>query len=376
MLFKRLLALTALTVPIVSAGWEDRETPLVFSIEQDESELLSLEKKLIEIPSVSKEETLVADFLKGYLEEKGLTVETIPLDDGTGRYNIYAYQGTTRATKVLLTAHIDTVPPYIPFYVEGDRIYGRGSNDCKGSIASQLTALFELQESGAVKEGDVSVLLVVGEEIGGDGMHKASATLGDLWDTVIFGEPTENKLAVGHKGIYMFKVKVTGKAAHSGYPELGIDANRIMIKLAANLYAADWPISETLGETNVNIGTFSGGVAGNVVSPYAEFTTVIRNSADSETIDAIVGNAIGDQEHVDFELVQKNDPVYLNYKVPGFDSFIASYSTDVPFLNGNFTRYLYGPGSILVAHSDHEYVTFDSLKTAVEGYKTLITYSL
>jgi acetylornithine deacetylase len=62
--------------------------------------------------------------------------------------------------------------------------------------------------------------------------------------------------------------------------------------------------------------------------------------------------------------------------VLGFDTITVNYGTDVPNLKGNFTRYLYGPGSILVAHGPHENVTLGDLETAVEGYQTLILHAL
>ena len=60
----------------------------------------------------------------------------------------------------------------------------------------------------------------------------------------------------------------------------------------------------------------------------------------------------------------------------GFETIVVNYGTDIPNLKGDHKRYLYGPGSILMAHSDHEHLSVSDLKTAVEGYKTLIQYSL
>lgn len=60
----------------------------------------------------------------------------------------------------------------------------------------------------------------------------------------------------------------------------------------------------------------------------------------------------------------------------GFGEIVVNYGTDIPILKGDHKRYLYGPGSILVAHSDHEEISAGDLKKAVEGYKTLIRASL
>jgi acetylornithine deacetylase len=64
-----------------------------------------------------------------------------------------------------VTSHIDVVPPYIPYSVQGTTIYGRGSNDAKGSVATQIQAVEELRQSGKIGDGDVGLLYVVGEEV-------------------------------------------------------------------------------------------------------------------------------------------------------------------------------------------------------------------
>lgn len=60
----------------------------------------------------------------------------------------------------------------------------------------------------------------------------------------------------------------------------------------------------------------------------------------------------------------------------GFNNITVNYGTDVPNLKGNHVRYLYGPGNILVAHSDRENLTVGDLETAVEGFRKLILHAL
>lgn len=138
----------------------------------------------------------------------------MPEKEGRERANLYAYKGTERNTRILLTSHIDTVPPFFGYRVEDDKIYGRGTVDDKNCIAAMVVALEELLAEKKVDEKDVALLFVVEEEVGGPGMQFANEHLGvDSWDTVIFGEPTEMKLGVGHKGIVMFHYAAHGKAA-------------------------------------------------------------------------------------------------------------------------------------------------------------------
>lgn len=188
-----------------------------------------------------------------------------------GRSNILAYKGTSRQTRLLFNSHLDTVPPYIGPSEDSDTLYGRGSTDAKSSIAAQLLAAEAMYADGTIGDGDVSFLFVVGEEVDHVGMI-ASNELGLSPQYLVVGEPTESKLAVGHKGMYKFKLQSKGKAAHSGYPQLGESAIIPLMRLLLELDAAQalFPVDPLLGPTTLNIGTISGGAAANVVPDYAQ----------------------------------------------------------------------------------------------------------
>lgn len=348
--------------------------------------LFRLHRDLVQINSVSYYEHNVTKFLVGYLEKKGLTVELLPTPDG--RNNVYAYSGKNRNATVLLTSHIDTVPPYFGYSIEKHgketRIHGRGTADAKASVSSQITAFEELVSEGKVKQGDVAMLFVVGEEVGGNGMRAADKQLLDNhvgWKTVIFGEPTSNALAVGHKGIYYFHLRVYGHSCHSAYPELGVDANRVLIRIMNDLLVAPWPGSKLLGNTTINIGEIEMSNAANVLSPFAACTALIRVASSIKEVSALVQEVI--HRYIDeaqgyaFEIAQEDDPSYLNYDVPGFKHSSISCSTDVPnMVNTGFKRYLYGPGMIRVSHALGEYITPESLMQGVDDYKTLVLHGL
>lgn len=351
-------------------------------------ELFKLHADLINIESISGNEYGVSGYLQRYLNNLGLGYN-FEIDD-TNR-NIYAFGGEHKQnSSVLLTSHIDTVPPYVNYYVEEDsddgsvKIHGRGSCDAKGSVAAQVIAAKELIEEGLVTIDELSLLFVFGEEVGGLGMRKSNDYFNKenvTWDSVIFGEPTENKLAAGHKGIYMADIEVFGLASHSGYPDVGIDADKILIEIMHELENYPWPSSELLNKTTINIGLMNGGTAGNVVSPYAKCSVLMRTAVDSDEIVPVVAEIVSKYEsyakELKFEVSVTDDPTSLDYQVEGFEKYIASYATDIPKLDHKgFKRYLYGPGSILVAHGDNEYVTADSLLEAVDGYKKLVLYSL
>lgn len=338
--------------------------------------LLRLHRNLVEHQSISSNELEVGQWLGSYLKKAGLTVE-LQRVDGPERYNVYAYLGSQRNTSVVVTSHIDTVPPFIPYLVHGTDIRGRGTSDAKGSVATQVIAFLDLVASGKLKEGDASLLFVVGEENSGSGMRAASTDLGASWDIAIFGEPTENKLAIGHKGIVHFVVEVEGRASHSGYPELGVSATEILIPILYQLQNLELPKSDLLGPSTVNIGKIEAGVAANVIPAHGQATVAIRVADDRDEILRLVHSVIEGVDHVKPLNVIGLDPQFLDYDVPGFESIVVAYTTDVPNLTLPLKkRFLYGPGSILVAHGDNEFVSNKDLLDAVDGYKRLIGHAL
>lgn len=258
-------------------------------------DLLALHKSLVTIPSTSGLEHDAGDFLVDYFISKGWNyeVQSVPPRDNTpdteARFNVIAWPHTSSTIpkpKVLVTSHIDCVPPHIPYSIspppltKQTRIAGRCTVDAKGSVAAQLTAVHSLLASGALQPEDVMVLYVVGEEISGDGMRVFSAanatTLSQSLRAAVFGEPTENKLACGHKGAMSCQLTATGKAGHSGYPELGKSANAVLARALVAVVDADLGSSERYGNTTVNIGMMKGGVAPNVIPAHAEATLMCR----------------------------------------------------------------------------------------------------
>ena len=177
-----------------------------------EHPVVHLLKSLMSIVSTSELEHGIGVFLEQHLQALGYTVERIPIAPGSSRCNVYAYLGSSRKTRVLITAHMDTVPPHIPLTVDGDIIRGRGSSDDLGPLAAQIRAVEELRKQGKIRpEGDIGLLFVVGEENGGHGMIAAN-DMGLTWESGIFAEPTESKLAKGHKGQVAFEVIAQGIA--------------------------------------------------------------------------------------------------------------------------------------------------------------------
>ncbi|KAH7362380.1 hypothetical protein B0T11DRAFT_255801 [Plectosphaerella cucumerina] len=340
--------------------------------------VVSLLTSLMSIVSTSELEESIGVFLEQHLHALGYIVERIPISPGSTRHNVYAYLGSTRETRVLLTAHMDTVPPHIPLAIDGDIIRGRGSSDDLGPLAAQIIAAEELRREGSVRpEGDIGLLFVVGEENGGHGMIAAN-DMGVHWESGIFAEPTESRLAKGHKGQVAFEIIATGFACHSGYPHLGKSATSALLAVLNDLSAATWPESDLLGPSTFNIGTLEGGEKHNIVAPSAKALCEVRMVCDLPGIKRKVADIVSKHPDVELKFVFEYPEALLDWQIEGFDAAPVAFGTDVPRLRDEFckNRVLYGPGSILVAHGPDEYIRIPELIDSIEGYKKLVRHFL
>ncbi|KAF9917151.1 hypothetical protein BX616_001792 [Lobosporangium transversale] len=335
-------------------------------------ELLAFHKGLVSIPCITENESPCTKYIHEYLTKLGYTVELQEI--APGRENVLAYLGKNRNPRVLFNTHIDVVPPYIDYREDEENVYGRGSSDAKGCMAAQVRAVEELRKEGKINEGDVGFLFVVGEEVDHIGMVKANG-LGLTPDYLIVGEPTESRLALGHKGVLRLNIRIEGKAAHSGYPELGVSANDKLIDILYKLKSLDLPKDDYFGQTTLNIGTINGGLAANIVPAFATAGISFRIATSTQEVLDLVEKVIPKEQQlkdkISIERLTCWEPVRC-HSVPGFETFVANYFTDIPsFLTAKHSL-LFGPGSILCAHAPHEYINKKELIAAVGSYKDIV----
>ncbi|KAH8725793.1 hypothetical protein GQ44DRAFT_706525 [Phaeosphaeriaceae sp. PMI808] len=336
--------------------------------------VVNLLTSLMSIVSTSEQEHEIGLFLEQHLQSLGYTVERIPIATGSTRHNIYAYLGSSRRTRVLLTAHMDTVPPHILPTIDGDTIHGRGSSDDLGPLAAQILAVEELRKEGTVRnEGDVGLLFVVGEENGGHGMIAAN-NMGITWESGIFAEPTESKLAKGHKGQLAFEVIAKGIACHSGYPHLGKSATSTLLAVLNDLSAVSWPESDLLGPSTFNIGTLEGGEKHNIIAPSAKALCEVRMVSGLADVKSKVTEIVAQHPDAELNFVFEYPEALLDWELDGFEAAPMAFGTDIPRLKAEYcnTRVLYGPGSILVAHGPQECIHVPELIESIAGYKSLV----
>ena len=327
----------------------------------DPVDLVGLTRALVDIDSTTGREAAACDFLASWLRRAGYVVTEQPVGPDNRR-NILA---TLDPPVVMLSTHVDCVPPFFPSRVDGELLRGRGSCDAKGILASQVAAAARLRASGETRVG---LLFVVGEEKGSDGaMASAALAGGSRW--IINGEPTDNRLAAATRGVLRLRLTARGRAAHSSHPELGDSAIDKLMNALIALRETELPADPVLGRTFYTIGLIEGGVAPNVVSPSAQADLLFRTAGDVDRLRAIV-RAIAPR--VEVEEVLEIPPVTFD-PVPGFETAVFPFTTDVPFLTPWGRTLLIGPGSVLVAHTDGEHVPIAELERAVELYVRLAT---
>lgn len=329
-------------------------------------DLFELTRALIDIDSVTGNERRIGDFLFDHLS--GLpgdgTVERMPV--AADRFNVFAAWGRP---EVVLSTHMDTVPPFFPSSEDGEHIHGRGACDTKGILAAMLTAAGELLASAARGFG---LLFVVGEETDSLGAQVAERQPRGA-RFLINGEPTENRLALGSKGALYLKVEAEGTAAHSAYPELGVSAIDRLLAALARLREVPLPSDPVLGETTLNVGTLTGGRAPNVVADSARAEVMVRTVGDTAELKERLTAALtaGGIEGVRIAETRETRAMRLG-SLPGFATTVVKYTSDIPRLPSWGEPFLLGPGSIHVAHTPHERVPKAELVEAVRLYGEMV----
>jgi len=331
-------------------------------------DVVELTREMCAIPSITNDEKAIVDFVHQLLTQKGYEVSLQTVGGDASRQNLLAIVPGVKP-EIMLTTHLDTVPPFIPptDSEDGEWLWGRGVCDAKGIAASMIVAGDRLREAG---EHRFALLFVVGEETCSDGAKKAADNFAPSVRYFIDGEPTDMKLVSAMKGAMQFELEVEGKAGHSAYPESGHSAVHALVHDVENLLQTDWPQDGDVGETNLNIGTIEGGVAPNVHAPFARASCMMRTATDAKTLEEQLMSTVGDKTKVSIK--SQSSPLHLHV-VEGRESCVVSFGSDVPYLLPLGTPLLVGPGSILDAHTSHEKVKKSDLRDAVVLYADLVT---
>lgn len=259
---------------------------------------VALAGELVRIPShpgVERQEEGVALALAGWLEAHGVATELV--EAAPGRPNLLArLAGRSPGRRLLLCGHTDTVPlnagdPGFGFSGElrDGRLFGRGAVDMKGALAAMAAAVVALRD--LLPAGELLFAAVADEEresIGAEALLRSGLRA----DGAVVGEPTGNRLALGHKGLEWLEVEFTGRAAHGGTPERGVNAilaaarfvDLATLRLAPRFEERRHPL---LGAPTLNFGTIHGGDQPSTVAASCRLT-LDRRTVPGESFESVL----------------------------------------------------------------------------------------
>ncbi|HXD74011.1 MAG TPA: M20/M25/M40 family metallo-hydrolase [Vicinamibacterales bacterium] len=317
-------------------------------------------RELIDIDSTTGREGEAGRWIARQLRELKFSVIEQRVDGD--RINVIATTDPGAMPAVVLSTHFDCVPPFFPSRIDGDRLYGRGACDAKGILAAQVAAVDRLRNDGETRAG---LVFVVGEERGSDGAKLANEA--GRAKFLVNGEPTDSRLGSATRGILRVRLLAEGRAAHSSFPELGVSAIDKLLDVLIDLRRLPLPDDPALGRTYYTVGLISGGVAPNVVSPSAEAEIMFRTVGPGDDVRTAIASL---ESRVRIEHVLEVPPIRMKV-VPGFETAVFPYTTDIPFLPAWGQPLLFGPGSIHVAHTADEYVSIAELNAAVDSYVSI-----
>ena len=339
--------------------------------------MTGLLQKLISIPSLSRDESAVADFLEAWLTEEGLA----PHRCGN---NLWCCRGEGPA--VLLDAHIDTVKPVAgwtrdPFMpaIEGNRLYGLGSNDDGASVV----ALIEAYKRLTAKPQPYTLVLSLSAEEESSGRNGLEISLKEIEAACgpvvcgVFGEPTSLEMVIAEKGLMVLDCKVTGVAGHAAR-NTGVNA------IYKALPAIEWfrgkqfeKVSDLLGPVKMTVTQINAGTQHNVIPDVCTFVVDVRSNGlytNEELLELILAEAPcevaarstrlhGSAVSADHPLVRRG----LALGLPAVGSPTLSNQALVRFPSVKL-----GPGDSPRSHTADEYVVIDDIGKAADIYVNLL----
>jgi len=334
---------------------------------------IDLLKKLIAIPSFSKEEKAVADFLEERLKSMGLEPERLLNNIWVTAPNYQADRPT-----LLLNSHIDTVKPsdnwsadpFVPLEKDG-KIIGLGSNDAGGPLVSLLAAFRYLSQ----KEQSYNLIFAATaeEEISGaNGIIALLPKLGEI-DLGVIGEPTQMQMAIAEKGLMVIDGTVEGKAGHAARDE-GVNAIYKALPIIDFFQKYKFEKeSEFLGPVKMTVTGIQAGNQHNVVPDQCTFMVDVRVNecySNQEVFEIL-------QSKVDCQLkarsyrlnsssISQEHPIVKKGISLGLTPFGSPTLSDQALMK--FTTLKIGPGDSARSHTADEFIFTQEIKEGVEKY--------
>lgn len=341
------------------------------------SQAVEMLKELIATPSVSRDEQRAADIIVRYMQLYGMEYQR----EGNNVWTIAPGYDANRPT-LLLNAHIDTVKPAAtwtrdPFAptIEGDRLYGLGSNDCGGGLVS-LLQVFRILQGKALPYNLVYLASAEEEVSGANGFTLALPLLPEI-SVAIVGEPTAMQPAIAEKGLMVIDAIAHGKSGHAARNE-GINA------IYEALDDLQWlrnhqfeEVSPLLGPTKMTVTVINAGTQHNVIPDECRFTIDVRTNEyhrNEDVFEYLSKHLKSEIKARSFRLgsssISENHPIVVRCKAMGMQPFGSPTLSDQALMP--FTSLKLGPGNSARSHSADEYICISEIEDAIGKYVELL----
>lgn len=340
-------------------------------------EAIELLTNLIKIPSISRQEDAAADYMQQWMQEHGLNPTRV-------KNNLWlmAKDYTDKRPTLLLNAHIDTVrpaegwtkDPFTPT-VDGDHLYGLGSNDCGGGLVTLLQVFRILKDQK--RSFNLIYAASAEEEVSGkEGFTLLRESLPQV-DVAIVGEPTGMQPAIAEKGLMVVDVTVHGKAGHAAREE-GINAIYKAIDQINWIRNLKFPkISPTLGQMKLTATIIQGGTLHNIIPDTCNYTVDIRTTdlyTNQEVLDYLCDHLEADvrarSTRLGSSCIPENHPLVrrcVEMDMKPFGSPTLSDQALMPWPSMKL-----GPGQSARSHTANEYILLSEIKNALHTYLALL----
>ena len=347
------------------------------NIQTYSNEVIELLTQLISIESLSRQEDKAADLMESFLKGKGFDVNR-------KLNNIWVWSAEKDENKptILLNSHIDTVKPsskwtYAPFEptLEGDTLYGLGSNDAGGPLVSLLAAFLWLTE----KEQPYNLVYAATaeEEVSGaNGVAVLFEELGNI-NLGIVGEPTQMQMAVAEKGLLVLDCEAKGKAGHAARNE-GVNAIYEALEDIEWFKTYQFPeVSDLFGPVKMTVSQIEAGTQHNVVPDSCKFVVDVRlnekykNQQAADIIQSKVKCTVTPRSvRLNSSHIPLDHPVVKRGLDLGREYYGSPTTSDQALMN--FTTLKIGPGDSARSHTANEYIKLSEIKEGIEIYCQLL----
>lgn len=373
------------------------------------ADCVAFTQRLIQTPSMPHEEAAIAQLVAA--EMRRLNFDEVWLDEMGNVYGRIRGRDASLGA-LLLNSHLDHVdpgdrslwpaPPYAAEIRDG-RILGRGACDIKGPLAVQVYSMAALRRAGERPRRDVVFSGVVQEEIGGAGAVYMAEHLDYPVDLLLLGEPSNNNLAVGHRGIVQMWVTFHGRSVHASVPDKGENPNYALAAFLEKLQSARNELSAhpLLGATSVaptivEVDTRSP----NVTPAWTRVLLDVRTASESSnSLKTFVDRLAGDAPHTitnawcsePTPLADSDAPIYGFYTAPESDAVQRAraalaagmgrtpeiigyeFATDGRhFVECGFPIVGYSAGEEALAHTVNESISIAKMAESLRGHVQLL----